>query len=194
MPQAKASLRGYRLLDHTRAASLFGIAPGGACRAGPVTRPAVRSYRTVSPLLKSKQKRFLLCGAIPQVPLAGRYPAPLLHGVRTFLDSIKNRSHPAFRTLVSPNLCQPMGQLRIAQQATPHRAGPQQFPPPDAKEQSASGTHSNTPQHQTQQRCSPAPVNYRLMAVLAPQRATQTAKRAPGSPLRKGAKSECAIT
>ena len=35
-------------LRHTR--SLFGIAPGGACRAGPVARPAVVSYSTVSPL------------------------------------------------------------------------------------------------------------------------------------------------
>ena len=32
------------------ARSLFGIAPGGACRAGPVARPAVGSYPTVSPL------------------------------------------------------------------------------------------------------------------------------------------------
>ena len=29
---------------------LFGLAPGGVCRAGPVTRTAVRSYRTLSPL------------------------------------------------------------------------------------------------------------------------------------------------
>ena len=35
-----------------RAGSLFGIAPGGACRAGPVARPAVGSYPTVSPLLR----------------------------------------------------------------------------------------------------------------------------------------------
>ena len=32
------------------ARSLFGIAPGGACHAGPVARPAVGSYPTVSPL------------------------------------------------------------------------------------------------------------------------------------------------
>ena len=32
------------------ATSLFGIAPGGACRAAPVTRRAVGSYPTVSPL------------------------------------------------------------------------------------------------------------------------------------------------
>jgi hypothetical protein len=32
------------------ARSLFGLAPGGACHAGPVAGPAVRSYRTLSPL------------------------------------------------------------------------------------------------------------------------------------------------
>ena len=32
------------------APSLFGLAPGGACHAVPVTRNAVRSYRTLSPL------------------------------------------------------------------------------------------------------------------------------------------------
>jgi len=30
--------------------SLFGLAPGGACRAVPVARTAVRSYRTISTL------------------------------------------------------------------------------------------------------------------------------------------------
>ena len=30
--------------------SLFGLAPGGACRAGPVAGTAVRSYRTISTL------------------------------------------------------------------------------------------------------------------------------------------------
>jgi hypothetical protein len=29
---------------------LFGLAPGGVCRAGLVADPAVRSYRTISPL------------------------------------------------------------------------------------------------------------------------------------------------
>ena len=76
------------------AASLFGIAPGGACRAGPVARPAVGSYPTVSPLLLAK--RSVLCGAFPRVSPAGRYPAPLLHGVRTFLERRRPRpsSHP----------------------------------------------------------------------------------------------------
>ncbi len=42
---AQAALRGC-----PRARSLFGIAPGGACPAGPVARPAVGFYPTVSPL------------------------------------------------------------------------------------------------------------------------------------------------
>ena len=33
--------------------SLFGFAPGGVCLASPVARSAVRSYRTLSPLLLS---------------------------------------------------------------------------------------------------------------------------------------------
>jgi hypothetical protein len=47
--------------------SLFGLAPGGACLAIPVTRDAVRSYRTLSPLLRANPKRFAFCGAIPRV-------------------------------------------------------------------------------------------------------------------------------
>ena len=31
------------------------------------------------------QRQTFLCGAFPKVSLAGRYPAPFLHGVRTFL-------------------------------------------------------------------------------------------------------------
>ena len=33
----------------------------------------------------------LLCGAIPRVTPAGRYPAPLFHGVRTFLEGCPPR-------------------------------------------------------------------------------------------------------
>lgn len=47
---AKATLRRYRLPDQLRARILFGIAPGGACHAGPVASPPVGSYSTVSPL------------------------------------------------------------------------------------------------------------------------------------------------
>ena len=71
---------------------LFGIAPGGACHAGPVARPAVGSYPTVSPLPVAIceadcERRFDFCGAFPRVAPAGRYPAPLPCGVRTFLAS-----------------------------------------------------------------------------------------------------------
>ena len=87
------------------ARSLFGIAPGGACRAGPVARPAVGSYPTVSPLPTlfrlPGRRRSVLCGAFPGVAPAGRYPAPYLHGVRTFLDGCPPRSssHPRERQL-----------------------------------------------------------------------------------------------
>ncbi len=76
--------------------SLFGIAPGGACRAGPVARPAVGSYPTVSPL-PQQVGRSVFCGAFPRVSPAGRYPAPLPCGVRTFLVVLPPRGHPALR-------------------------------------------------------------------------------------------------
>jgi len=86
------------------AKSLFGIAPGGACHAGPVASPPVGSYSTVSPLPQPKPRRSILCGAIRQVSLPGRYPAPLLPGVRTFLEGEPPRSEiqepPPFPTCV----------------------------------------------------------------------------------------------
>ena len=57
---------------------LLGLARGGACHARPVTKPAVRSYRTISPL--PQKRRYLFCGAIPRDTVAnaadGRYPSP----------------------------------------------------------------------------------------------------------------------
>jgi len=68
------------------APSLFGFAPGGVFRAATVAGRAVRSYRTVSPLPSGLRRgRFLFCGTIPGVAPAGRYPAPYVHGARTFL-------------------------------------------------------------------------------------------------------------
>src|SRR5262249_8669528 len=73
------------------APSLFGFAPGGVCPAVAVARNAVRSYRTFSPLPRPQPWRFVFCGTVPEVsPLArkspaGRYPAPHVHGARTFL-------------------------------------------------------------------------------------------------------------
>ena len=56
--------RDWRML--AAAPPLFGLAPGGVCRAGPVTRTAVRSYRTLSPLPR-KARRFAFCGTVPGV-------------------------------------------------------------------------------------------------------------------------------
>src|ERR1700675_4001041 len=68
---------------------LFGLAPGGVCRAAGVTANAVRSSRTVSPFpsppLAGRSRRSVLCGTIPELAPAGRYPAPFVHGARTFL-------------------------------------------------------------------------------------------------------------
>ncbi len=62
---------------------LFGLALGGVCRATFVTKGAVRSYHTLSPLPVAR--RFTFCCTFPKVALAGRYPAPCLYRVRTFL-------------------------------------------------------------------------------------------------------------
>ena len=45
--------RDWRML--AAAPPLFGLAPGGVCRASPVTRTAVRSYRTLSPLPRNSE-------------------------------------------------------------------------------------------------------------------------------------------
>ena len=75
---------------------LFGIAPGGACHAGFVTKTPVGSYPTLSPL-PELSGRFTFCCAFRRVTPPGRYPAPLLLGVRTFLEY--TRDHPAIRTV-----------------------------------------------------------------------------------------------
>jgi len=60
-------------------ASLFALAPGGVCLAAPVTRRAVRSYRTVSPLPRlphGSVRRSVLCGTVLRIAPTGRWPAP----------------------------------------------------------------------------------------------------------------------
>ena len=72
--------------------SLFGLAPGGVCRAAPVTGGAVGSYPAVSPLprglpvrgsalsrrapFRLAARRSVFCGTLLEVTLTGRYPAP----------------------------------------------------------------------------------------------------------------------
>ena len=80
------ALRRYRLREQPALPSLFGLAPGVVCHAVSVAGPAVRSYRTFSPLLLPKKKRFVLCGTVPGVAPAGCYPAPYVDGARTFLS------------------------------------------------------------------------------------------------------------
>ena len=57
---------------------LFGLAPGGVCRATPVTSRAVRSYRTVSPLPagRGRHRRFAFCCTFRGLAPPRRYLAP----------------------------------------------------------------------------------------------------------------------
>ena|GEM_PF-2316141 len=78
-------------------ASLFGLAPDGVCRAGPVTSPAVGFYPTISPLPDPTLRGpsavyFLLHFPSPHGvrPLAGI----LLYGARTFLRTTHARRLP----------------------------------------------------------------------------------------------------
>jgi hypothetical protein len=76
--------------SYTGTSSLFGLAPCGVCPARGITAPAVRSYRTFSPLpLASPPRRYIFCGTFrpaglnrPSRTLSGT----LLCGVRTFLS------------------------------------------------------------------------------------------------------------
>jgi hypothetical protein len=91
-PTRTAGSRHRSRSNHLRncsAPSLFGFAPGGVCHAVSVAGNAVRSYRTFSPLPRQYSTHrggLLLCGTFPGVAPAGRYPAPYVHGARTFLS------------------------------------------------------------------------------------------------------------
>src|SRR5580704_3515482 len=79
LPGASSNLPGRPDLDtdpeasalarKSSAPSLFGLAPGGVCRAADVAAGAVRSYRTVSPLpvppVAGRSRRSVLCGTFP---------------------------------------------------------------------------------------------------------------------------------
>src|SRR5438128_4480706 len=78
----RTSIRGFLPVP-----PLFGLAPGGVYRAACVAAGAVRSCRTVSPLPRDfhPEAVCVFCGTFPGVTPAGRYPAPHVHGARTFL-------------------------------------------------------------------------------------------------------------
>src|SRR5271155_1499361 len=72
-------------------ASLFGLAPGGVCRAEDVAIRAVRSYRTISPLPLPLARHlggiFLLHFPWTRAPQA--LPGTVPYGARTFLHPLK---------------------------------------------------------------------------------------------------------
>ena len=78
---------GHMLRPKAPLASLFGLAPGGVCRAADVATRAVRSYRTISPLPAPLARRlggiFLLHFPWARAPQA--LPGTLPCGARTFL-------------------------------------------------------------------------------------------------------------
>ena len=87
---------------------LFGLAPGGVYRAVAVAGNAVRSYRTFSPLPRQNATHrggLSLCGTVPKLAPAGRYPAPHVHGARTFLP---HRLSALIRAAVRPTDLQEM--------------------------------------------------------------------------------------
>ncbi len=90
---------------------LFGFAPGGVCHASLVAKPAVRSYRTVSPSPRASSRQFIFCGTFPEVSPAGRYPAPYSRGARTFL--------PCTLSSLARAAIQPTGRLELGARGGP---------------------------------------------------------------------------
>lgn len=74
-------------LSAGRAILLFGLPPGGVCRAGPVARSAVSSYLTVSPLPSPTSGRPAVCSLwhCPCSRERWALPTTLPWGARTFL-------------------------------------------------------------------------------------------------------------
>src|SRR5690606_1935675 len=72
---------------------LFGLAPSGVYRATSVTRGAVRSYRTVSPLPVLPKEPSAVCFLLhfPSPYDARALPGTLPCGARTFLDTRRCR-------------------------------------------------------------------------------------------------------
>ena len=108
---AKAALRRYRLPDQLRARILFGIAPGGACHAGPVASPPVGSYSTVSPLpMRTWAVSFLW--RFPSGCPARALPGTIALWSPDFPRGIP-RGHPATRACSAPTWMGDLGQLKF---------------------------------------------------------------------------------
>jgi len=88
-PPASSDLPGPGAGHTTR--SLFGLAPGGVYPATPVTRSAVRSYRTFSPL---PVKAVCFLWHFPSARAAQALPGTLPCGARTFLRRGKRAGTP----------------------------------------------------------------------------------------------------
>lgn len=80
-------------------ASLFGLAPGGVCRAFHVTMKAVGSYSAISPLpalCKADCRRYIFCGTILEVTPSSCYepPCPVEFGLSSAWLSGDHASTP----------------------------------------------------------------------------------------------------
>ena len=103
-PRSSSDLPGSPCGPHVAAktplASLFGLAPGGVCRAADVATRAVRSYRTISPLPAPLARRlggiFLLHFPWTRVPQA--LPGTVPCGARTFLHVLQQHTATAWPT------------------------------------------------------------------------------------------------
>jgi hypothetical protein len=143
---SRASLAA-RLLQPTRAAHLkadwkrspasapplFGLAPGGVCRAVSVTKDAVRSYRTLSPLPRNAvsdvARRFAFCCTVPGVTPAGGYPAPCFLGARTFLSAVHAILEAKRPSGLLTGVIRDFGEVPSSSRALDYRAFPRRWLP-----------------------------------------------------------------
>src|SRR3546814_13952657 len=80
--------RNQALRAQARAPPLFGLAPGGVCRAVSVAGPAVRSYRTLSPFPRRSE------GGLLSVALSLGSPPPSVTRHRVSVEPGRSSSPP----------------------------------------------------------------------------------------------------
>jgi len=76
---SSTALAGAHPKCHLNSFPILVLAPCGVCHAPRITERAVRSYRTFSPLLRSKPKRYILCGTFPSYGLESAIPDVIRH-------------------------------------------------------------------------------------------------------------------